>query len=233
MRCLLVCSTVALMATASVALAGSETGTATITLLARPTADPIGSGVDTVMYDDPMISGGFCVDVMLSADNGEADAGMAAAGVGLNGDAGFHYKAMTLFWGAYVNNYVDGVDGSGNPANNQGWNVKTAVNVSTAGNLPLVGGANNEIGAVAVSPLDTPPGTGVCSAGFLGYLEFDAVPSVEASFPLVISPTAESYVGGTDNVIFGTIVGNTLTIIPEPATALLLIGALPFLRRRR
>jgi len=230
MRMLMVCSAVVLMATANVALAGSELGTAVITLLARGTGDAIGSGSAEVQYDD--ISGGFCIDVMLAAyDDQGAPVNMAAAGVGLSGDAGFHYKAMTLFWGVYVQNYAD-VAGSP-PTNAQGWKIVSppAVNVSAAGNLPLVGGFGNEIGSTAIPASEG--GTGFATHGFLGYLEFDAVPSVEASLPLVISPTEASYVGGTDNVAFGTVVREPLTILPEPAAGLLLIAAVPFLRRRR
>jgi hypothetical protein len=221
------------MATANVALAGSETGTAVITLLARGTADAIGSGSAEVQYDD--ISGGFCIDVMLAAyDDQGAPVGMGAAGVGLDGDAGFHYKDMApKYWASFIIEYSD-ITIAGAPRNAQGWDTTKAMYVTPGGpggNLPLTGGLNNEIGSIAWPVSDGGPG--VATAGFLGYLEFDAVPSVEASLPLVISPTDASYVGGTDNVNFGTIVREPLTILPEPAAALLLIAAVPFLRRRR
>ena len=218
MRYLLVCSTVALMATASVAYATSDTGTATITLLIN--------GSSEVQYDD--VSSGFRLEVYLSADDlpGEAAVNMKAAGVRLTGDAGFHYQAMTDFYGLAVYNYGDVLGPP--PTNAQGWSCANAdTDEVPAGNLPLTGGLDNEMGTIAA---DLVAGA---TAGFYCYLDFDALPAKELAFPWVIAPSDTSYVGGMDDVAFGNMVLNGVSIVPEPATALLLIGVLPFLRRRR
>jgi hypothetical protein len=208
---------VALMATASTAFAGSDTGTATITLLIN--------GSSEVQYAD--VSSGFRLEVYLSAeDETGSPVNMKAAGVRLDGDPGFHYQGMTDFYGLAVYNYGD-VTGPP-PTNAQGWSCATAdVDYVPAGNLPLTGGLNNELGTVAASLAVG------CTAGFYAYLDFDAVPVVEASLPLGIAPNDTSYVGGMDDVAFGSLVLEGVSIIPEPTAVLLLIGALPFLRRRR
>jgi hypothetical protein len=220
------------MATASVALAGSEAGTATVTLLARQCGEPIGSGSPVVQYDD--IAAGFCLDILLSADSGEAAVNMKSATVSIDGDAGFGYKAMVdwMGWGMVLENYCD-VAGPP-PSNAQGWNAApgTAMNIAAPGNLPIKGAAGDGVGSICVAG---------ATAGFLGYLEFDQVPAVKQNY--VITPNYVDMVGGTpvdktaiggmDDIVFGTHIYEPLTILPEPATALLLIGALAFLRRRR
>jgi len=190
------------------------------------------NGSSTVDWAD--IQSGFRLDVVLDASDP-----MYAAGVQLTGDSGFCYDAMyeASFYGGWVKTVSGYTDNpSTSPGNAAGWtNTVTDPLIPVmlpAGCLPmggpLAGGGIAELGTLA----------GGAGAGQLGHLIFSSVP--DTSGPVLTTWTIDvlsSYVGNETNGNMALGTATPLTIlnvpIPEPASALLLLAGLPFLRRRR
>ena len=170
-----------------------------------------------VSVDAADVNGGFILEVWLSAD-----VPMKAVGVCLDGPP-ICYNAMTDFYGMASYNYGTGVP----PVNAAGWDTAIASCVQIpAGCLPLTGGADNEIGTIAT---DLVNGAG---NGRLGWIEFPGPIDPPLKYCDWIVPCDGSYVGGLNDLPMPvSMLG--IHITPEPASALLLLGALPLLRRRR
>ncbi len=131
----------------------------------------------TVPYAD--IANGFILDIYL-----EADGPMRAAGISIDGDSGFAYAGTSDYWGAIIN-YADVVPDNTLPSSTAGWSLASGIRLD-AGNLPLTGGAENELGSVAA---DLTSGAG---NGLFAWLEFTGLPG-EGTYE--IAPGAGCYVG--------------------------------------
>ena len=164
------------------------------------------STVDIAVLSDPII-----VDVMIDA--GDPPLTMKAAGITIDGVG--NYAASNLIYGAFVDTYMD------NPAvpaanNAAGWSTLISdVETLLGGPLPLSGGLNNEVSSLAL---------GGAGSGMLGWVELSGYG--------VGTYAAGGYVGDMNDQ--GVPVTFTdLVITPEPASVLLLLLGVPFLRRRR
>jgi hypothetical protein len=127
-----------------------------------------------------------------------------------------------------VTNYEDGPF-----VNSNGWDPTVAGGAIAwpAGNLPFDGTGGQKMGTSA----DAGHLTTGCDDGFFGRVTFN-IPAAEIILPTTID--LGGFVSGNNGLKYdieerGTTSFASITITPEPVSALLLLGALPLLRRRR
>jgi len=202
-------------------LAASASAATTVTLEAhtgRPGIDVGATNLGSVV-DIGQVAGGYTL--VASIDMG-ADSGTATGfKVTLTGTGNYAAMVDWLDAGIGVENYADAYDTPpfGAPRNTSGWETANSqVVILPAGSLPMSGLGNDTLGSIS-------DGAG---SGFACYLTMENAVIGEISSAADIALTGVTYPTGT---VLPTVV--PLVITPEPASALLLLLGVPFLRRRR
>ena len=171
-----------------------------------------GSVVDINDLPDP-----FILDVIIISDEPMSGLNIQIGGTG-------DYAAMTDFYGMASNNYSDDVV-SMPPVNNAGWsNAISDVIQLGANSLPMTGAdaGGDELGTIF--------GAALATSGLACWLEITNYDT--EVYPIVI-PVTKGKVGDFDGMPIPNVGLGELVITPEPASVMLLLLGVPFLRRRR
>ena len=189
-------------------LASSAMAATQVDLVARGIGPVVDTNVDGL---------NVILDVIITSDQP-----MSAAGFGFDAPAGVQYAPFVDVYGAWVENYAD-ISGTP-PINTAGWSVQSA-----DANL-LAGGALDTIPADgSVNEMSTLFGAALATSGLFGWLDVTLVPADAGEYTIDIKGgIADANFQGIPDVRF-----NPLTVVPESASALLLLLGVPFLRRRR
>lgn len=187
--------------------------------MAATQVDLVARGIGPVV--DPGVDGTHLIlDVIITTDT---PGGMTAASFGFNSPEAVSYVAFQNLYGSWCPNYADQTAGLP-PVNTAGWSVNLA-----DGAVVLPGGDINAIDAdVPNVELSTIFGAGNAVSGLFAWLEVDVT---AAPAPYVIG--IDGTVGNAQFQKIEGVVFNGLTVLPEPASAMLLLLGVPFLRRRR
>ena len=183
------------------------------------------SGGSAVVVD-PVATPNIQLDIMIATD----EPGLTAGSFGFDAPAGVLYAQMEFVSvgpptpGTYVPNYGDG---PGSLVNSAGWSTVYDVDATW-----LAGGDINDIVAdvpgVEMSTLFN-DADNLPTDGLFGWLEITLVPAEQGPYTIDISGTVGDAVGNP----LADVTFRPLTVLPEPASALLLLLGVPFLRRRR
>jgi len=208
MKGFIICSVVMLAATTAMA------ATATMSLeVTGSVFNPV-SGKNEISWD--ALPAAFTLNVMLDSND---PVGMSAFQVTLTGNSGFAYKTA-LRQSGLVKNY--NFDLGWDQANGLRW---------AAGNLPMPGPPSNQVGTIGQGFDDDPETFDYGQDGLAAYVEFTAKPPKDVyEISGIGIAVGDSQTPAPQPMVVTLI---PLLITPEPASALLLLGALPMLRRRR
>ena len=205
-------------------LAGSAMAANSVTLVPRGLTDV---SPDPGFQLDIAETGGapFIMDIFL-----EADGAIKTSGVRFGQSSpGVQYAPFqnNAVFPTNVQNYGDSFDFPGQfdiPVNSSGWPVTTDATGVPMKQVPggaiaaLLGvGINNEVGGFAASG---------AASGFLAWMEITAYAEGDSIIP-------DGVLGDLDNNAYPDVAFLGVDIVPEPASAMLLLLGVPFLRRRR
>lgn len=197
-------------------------------VMAAVQVDVTARGIGAIV--DPAVDGtSIILDVTLTST--DPMGGLGGYGMGFPGAPdGVMYAPMQTMWGgSQILNYADqpGDGMSAPPASTFGWDCTSAwANTLLGGDLntiPVVfDGLNYEAGTV-FAVLGIP-----ATSGLAFWLEVTLLPVGTPEYTIDALGTVSDMAGANLEVSF-----NGLTVLPEPASALLLLLGVPFLRRRR
>lgn len=202
-----------------------------------PVNDLVVGPIDAYWDANPADGFSMTIDIYLEAGPN----GMKAAGIFMSSDSRITYDGATDWFAAgwAIEEYGDAAAPPyGAPMNTQGWSTSPADAEQWQGGTldadrlrvppDLDGGLRNEVGTIATDLVSG------AADGFFASITLN-IPAVGEAYPITI--LTGGYMGDLDgnaytNIDFGTITVASI-IPPEPSSALLLMGALPLLRRNR
>ena len=219
MRCLVVSVGVVLLATASALAAGHS---ATMSIETAGSAYDPGTGMNEI--DCEALPNPFTIEIIINSDD---TTGMTAFGVTMTSNCeGIQHAAMETTWiPPYGPLLIENYNGA------NGWAKANGTNVG-AGTLPMAGPPTEEVGTINIGDVTYPVPDYIWGAnGMAAWLEL-TLSGDPCDFICCVIDGMDAYVGDSAfDAMDVTVV--PLHIVPEPASAVLLLLGLPFLRRRR
>jgi hypothetical protein len=170
----------------------------------------------------------FYVDIYVSSTD---VGGMSAFQLTLTGCDGLNLHAATTYYGNvlnYAGQYAANSERGGDGFADKGWDMVNALAWS-AQSLPMAGPPAEQVGTVNA-------GAGVFGQnGWAAWAKLDTPTEPCEELPCCCIDAADLGMGDSnfDGLPLANIQVIPLCILPEPATALLLLAGLPLLRRRR
>jgi hypothetical protein len=168
---------------------------------------PGGSVVDINDLPDP-----FILDVIIISDQPMSGFSIQIGGTG-------HYLAMTDFYGMASYNYADIIGPP--PTNSSNWSTAMTDVIQLGENdLPMTGAdaGGDELGTIF--------GDALATSGLACWLEI-------TNYQVGTIPVTKGSVGDANGMPIPNVGLGELVITPEPASVMLLLLGVPFLRRRR